>query len=88
MLITTPILAAEFMLGQSGRGRPPAATGAVALAAGRSSRWSVIGWFGTLAMMAYGAYVPRGVSLLRSGAVISASIVVALILASLISARS
>jgi NSS family neurotransmitter:Na+ symporter len=35
-------------------------------------------------MMAYGSYVPREVSLLRSGAVISASIIIASVLASLV----
>ncbi|MGH8193734.1 MAG: sodium-dependent transporter [Woeseiaceae bacterium] len=55
-LITTPILAAEFMLGRSGRGSPPAATRAVALASGGSSRWSIIGWLGTAAIVAIMAY--------------------------------
>ncbi len=50
LAITTPILAAEFMLGRRGRRSPPEATGAVALEAGRSPRWSVIGWVGSLAM--------------------------------------
>lgn len=56
VLITAPILAAEFMLGRSGRGSPPAATRAVAVRHDRSSRWSLIGWSGTLAIVAIMIY--------------------------------
>lgn len=56
LLITAPILAAEFMLGRRGRGSPPAATRAVSVNAGRSSRWSLIGWLGTLAICAIMTY--------------------------------
>lgn len=56
LLVTAPILAAEFMLGRSGRGSPPAATRAVALRHDRSYRWSLIGWAGTLAIVAIMTY--------------------------------
>jgi NSS family neurotransmitter:Na+ symporter len=56
LCITAPILAAEYMLGRGGRGSPPAATRAVAVRSGRSPRWSIIGWLGTLAIVAIMAY--------------------------------
>jgi neurotransmitter:Na+ symporter, NSS family len=56
LVITSPILAAEFMLGRGGRGSPPAAARAVAVAAQRSSRWSLTGWLGTLAIVAIMTY--------------------------------
>ncbi|HET6630639.1 MAG TPA: sodium-dependent transporter [Woeseiaceae bacterium] len=56
LVITAPILAAEFMLGRTGRGSPPAAVRAVAAEAGRSRRWSVTGWLGTLAIFAIMTY--------------------------------
>ncbi|HEX2140279.1 MAG TPA: sodium-dependent transporter [Woeseiaceae bacterium] len=56
LVVTAPILAAEFMLGRSGRGSPPAAVRTVALASGRSSRWSLTGWLGTLAIFAIMTY--------------------------------
>lgn len=56
VFITAPILAAEFMLGTSGRGSPPAATRAVAARHDRSGRWSLIGWSGTLAILAIMTY--------------------------------
>lgn len=49
LLIATPLLVAEFALGRSSRLSPPQAAGAVATAAGLSSRWNVIGILGTLA---------------------------------------
>lgn len=55
-LITTPILAAEFLLGRRGRGSPPAATRAVATMAGRAPSWASIGWLGTLAMFVIMTY--------------------------------
>lgn len=55
-VITTPILAAEFLLGRRGRRSPPAATRAVAVAVGRTPLWSAIGWFGTLAMFVIMSY--------------------------------
>ncbi len=50
LLIAVPLLTAEFMLGRRGGSNVPAAPGNVALAAGRSARWSLIGWLGTVAM--------------------------------------
>lgn len=56
LAIAAPILAAEFMLGRGGRGSPPAAVRALAVEAGRSRRWSVTGWLGTLAIVAIMTY--------------------------------
>lgn len=44
------------MLGRRGRGSPPDAVAAVALDAGRSPLWSVIGWLGTLAIFVIMSY--------------------------------
>ena len=49
VLVATPLLAAEFALGRASRRSPPEAAGAVAAAAGLSSRWNIIGVLGTLA---------------------------------------
>jgi NSS family neurotransmitter:Na+ symporter len=49
LLIATPLLAAELALGRRSRRSPPRAAGAVALAAGLSSRWNAIGILGCLA---------------------------------------
>jgi NSS family neurotransmitter:Na+ symporter len=49
VLVATPLLAAEFALGRTSRLSPPDAAGAVAMAAGGSSRWNAIGILGTLA---------------------------------------
>lgn len=48
-LVATPLLAAEFALGRASRLSPPEAAGAVAVAAGLSSRWNLIGILGTVA---------------------------------------
>src|SRR5580698_8101053 len=48
VLIATPLLAAEFALGRASRSSPPVAAGAVAVAAGLSSRWNLIGILGSL----------------------------------------
>ena len=58
ILIASPLLVAEFMLGRRGGSNVPAAPGNVAVAAGRSRRWSAIGWFGTLAMCLIMTYYP------------------------------
>ncbi len=55
-IITTPILAAEFLLGRRGRGSPPASTRAVAISAGRTPWWAAIGWFGTVAIFVIMTY--------------------------------
>jgi NSS family neurotransmitter:Na+ symporter len=49
VLIATPLLVAEFMLGRHSRLSPPEAAGAVAVASGSSTRWNVIGVLGTVA---------------------------------------
>jgi NSS family neurotransmitter:Na+ symporter len=49
MLVATPLLVAEFALGRAARLSPPEAAGAVAAAAGLSSRWNIIGVLGTVA---------------------------------------
>src|SRR5882757_6781684 len=49
LLVATPLLAAEFALGRAARLSPPEAAGALAVAAGLSSRWNIIGVLGTLA---------------------------------------
>lgn len=51
VLITVPLLTAEFMLGRRGGPNVPAAAGRVAAAHGRSPRWAVIGVLGTLAIL-------------------------------------
>ncbi len=47
-LIATPLLVAEFALGRASRRSPPDAAGAVAAAAGFSSRWDAIGVLGSV----------------------------------------
>jgi neurotransmitter:Na+ symporter, NSS family len=50
LLIATPLLAAEFLLGRHSRLSPPEAAGAVAVESGLSSRWNAIGLLGTIAV--------------------------------------
>jgi neurotransmitter:Na+ symporter, NSS family len=52
LLIATPLLAAEFLIGRRSRLSPPAAAGAVAVESGLSTRWNVIGVLGTIAVFA------------------------------------
>jgi NSS family neurotransmitter:Na+ symporter len=49
VLVATPLLAAELALGRASRLSPPDAAGALAAAAGHSTRWNAIGVLGTLA---------------------------------------
>lgn len=49
VLIATPLLVAEFVLGRRSRSSPPEAAGIVAAAVGLSSRWNAIGVLGTVA---------------------------------------
>jgi neurotransmitter:Na+ symporter, NSS family len=49
VLVATPLLAAEFALGRRSRRSPPEAAGAIAMAAGLSSRWNAIGILGSVA---------------------------------------
>jgi NSS family neurotransmitter:Na+ symporter len=56
VVIATPLLIAEFMLGRRGGSNVPAAAARVAQAAGHSPRWAVIGWLGTLAIFLIMSY--------------------------------
>lgn len=49
LLIATPLLVAEFLIGRHARTSPPRAAGVVAAASGRSRRWNFIGVLGTAA---------------------------------------
>src|SRR5882757_7586625 len=48
LLIATPLLAAEFLIGRHSRLSPPAAAGAVATESGLGKFWNVIGVLGTI----------------------------------------
>ena len=50
LVITVPLLVSEFLIGRRGGPNIPLAAGRVAAASGLSTRWSAIGWFGTLAI--------------------------------------
>ncbi len=56
VVIAVPLLIAEFMLGRRGGPNVPAAAGRVAVAAGHSRRWAVIGGLGTLAIFLIMSY--------------------------------
>jgi NSS family neurotransmitter:Na+ symporter len=49
LLIATPLLAAEFIIGRRARVSPPRAAGVVAEASGLTTRWNIIGVLGTIA---------------------------------------
>ena len=49
LLIATPLLTAEFIIGRRSRVSPPEAAGILAAASGLSRRWNAIGVLGTLA---------------------------------------
>jgi NSS family neurotransmitter:Na+ symporter len=49
LLIATPLLVAEFLIGRRARVSPPRAAGVVAEESGLTARWSVIGILGTIA---------------------------------------
>jgi len=49
LLIATPLLAAEFLIGRRSRSSPPQAAGVVAEASGLSKQWNWIGGMGTVA---------------------------------------
>jgi neurotransmitter:Na+ symporter, NSS family len=49
LLIATPLLVAEFLIGRHSRVSPPDAAGALALESGLTIRWNVIGVLGTIA---------------------------------------
>ncbi len=50
LVIAVPLLIAEYLIGRRGGPNVPLAAGRVAVASGRSSRWSVIGVLGTIAI--------------------------------------
>src|SRR5579862_2499796 len=52
LLVATPLLAAEFLIGRHSRRSPPEAAGVVAVESGLSTRWNVIGVLGTIAVFA------------------------------------
>src|SRR5580704_14985570 len=52
LLIATPLLVAEFLIGRHSRLSPPDAAGAVAVESGLTKRWNVIGVLGTIAVFA------------------------------------
>jgi NSS family neurotransmitter:Na+ symporter len=56
LLIATPLLAAEFMIGRYSRGSPPRAAGVLAAQSGLSPRWNVIGILGTVSAFMVVAY--------------------------------
>ena len=50
VLIAVPLLVSEFLIGRRGGPNVPRAAGRVAAESGLSTRWSAIGWLGTLAI--------------------------------------
>jgi NSS family neurotransmitter:Na+ symporter len=56
LLISVPLLAAEFMIGRRGGANVPGAAGRVAVAAGLSRNWAAIGAIGTFAAFAIMTY--------------------------------
>src|SRR4051794_37465704 len=52
LLIATPLLVAEFLIGRHSRLSPPKAAGAIAVESGLSTRWNAIGVLGTIAVFA------------------------------------
>lgn len=48
-LVGAPIMMAEIALGREGRSSPITTMTKLAASAGRSSRWSIIGWMGVIA---------------------------------------
>jgi NSS family neurotransmitter:Na+ symporter len=52
LLIASPLLAAEFLIGRHSRLSPPNAAGALAVESGLTKRWNVIGVLGTIAVFA------------------------------------
>ncbi len=50
LVIAVPLLVSEFLIGRRGGPNVPLAAGRVAATSGLSTRWSAIGWLGTLAI--------------------------------------
>ena len=56
LMIATPLLVAEFLIGRRARLSPPEAAGVVARESGRSTKWNAIGILGTIAAFAIISY--------------------------------
>jgi NSS family neurotransmitter:Na+ symporter len=56
LMIATPLLVAEFLIGRHARLSPPAAAGAVARESGLTTKWNAIGVLGTIAVFAIISY--------------------------------
>lgn len=56
LMIATPLLVAEFLIGRGARVSPPEAAGVIALESGMSTRWNAIGVLGTIAAFAIISY--------------------------------
>lgn len=56
LMIATPLLVAEFLIGRRARVSPPEAAGVVAHESGLSTRWNAIGILGTIAAFAIISY--------------------------------
>ena len=48
LIIAAPILISELLIGQMGQKSPPAAMTTIALKEGRSPKWGLFGWLGTI----------------------------------------
>jgi len=48
IFVAIPVLIAELLIGRCGGGSPPIAMRKVATRAGRSGRWSIVGWMGVV----------------------------------------
>lgn len=58
LVIATPLLVAEFLIGRWSRRNPPEAAGQIAASIGASRRWNVIGWLGAIACYLVFTYYP------------------------------
>jgi NSS family neurotransmitter:Na+ symporter len=56
LLIATPLLAAEFIIGRHSHVSPPAAAGVAAKDSGLSPRWNIVGTLGTVAALMIMSY--------------------------------
>ena len=56
LVIATPLLVAEFMIGRYAGVAPPTAAGAMAVSIGASRRWNIIGQLGTVAAFLISSY--------------------------------
>lgn len=58
VVIATPLLVAEFLIGRWARRSPPQAAGEVAASIGATRGWNVIGWLGAIACYLVFTYYP------------------------------